>query len=463
MEEQDQITTSYYDSNPETKITSQHKNSLKNPAAIDVNIISIPIQNNPEQKNTESNSFFIKQNTNLDNNIRKASCDINLFECENPHNQISDKDSIVKANLNLSRNENDNFSRRNDEDRIYLPESESSDILTESQERVKNTIETPQYKYLGETLNGKRDGFGICEFTNGKIYIGMFKNDLREGLAKIMHPNGDKESAEFSNDRISGYYECVRREEKNLISIKTFMHKKKYSEFIIYENMLTEKNSEKVTEEKQNHNLEGKEGININRNVIIYEGEPSQDENCKISFGMLTIKKDDQKKIFIGNVLNYIIECGVGLFYKENSIFYGEINKNKQIINYIENYSNESGCFLGFLKDSKKNGIGISFLKDGRVCIGEFEEDYKKGPIFIFNNNTKQSVKMELYILGFKTKTVEKMDTIKNYLLLNYPEFYKILKIDFDKLINKLIPQINEENIFSSKLIEGFKSELTNE
>jgi hypothetical protein len=70
---------------------------------------------------------------------------------------------------------------------------------------------------------------------------------------------------------------------------------------------------------------------------------------------------------------------------------------------------------------------------------------------------------MELYILGFKTKTVEKMDTIKNYLLLNYPEFYKILKIDFDKLINKLIPQINEENIFSSKLIEGFKSELTNE
>jgi len=145
------------------------------------------------------------------------------------------------------------------------------------------------------------------------------------------------------------------------------------------------------------------------------------------------------------------------LFYKDNTLFYGEI-KNKTMVNYIENYSNDAGCFLGFLIDSKKNGVGLSFLKDGRVCIGEFEDDQKKGPIFIFTN-PKQGVKMELYLMGFKTKTVEKMDTIKKYLQLNYPEYCNILKIDFEKLINKLSRDVNEEIANSSKMIENYKNE----
>jgi len=445
----------------ESQTNTTNKALQNNPAEIDVNIISITSSQIAEQNTLNmkyDNNYFYNisnagsnESIKIKNSIRKASCDLSLFDCENQPHQNIEKESDRFVTY-LRENENDNFQRRYDDNRIYLPEGETNDLSRENFERIKKCLITKKYKYIGETVNGKRDGFGICEYIDGISYIGMFKNDLKEGFGKIKYKNGDEESGEFSNDRICGYYECVKREEKNIINIKSIIKNKKYSEFIIYENIFI--NEIKHNSEVENLNME---------NVIIYEGEPNEDETSKISFGKLTFKKDGTKKIFIGKVLDYQIECGAGLFYKENSIYYGEINKNKQIVNYIENYSNETGCFLGFLKDSKKSGIGISFLKDGRVCFGEFEEDYKKGPIFIFSYSPKQIVKMELYILGFKTKTVEKMDSIKKYLLLNYPEFCYILKIDFEKLINNLTPQINEEISFSNKLIEEFKNELSNE
>ncbi len=376
-----------------------------------------------EQKESQDNNFNTP-NVNYaqitqSEKIRKASCDISLFENE------SSKEK--ENNQTICNNEDSSFTRNTFEssrdNRIILPESE--EFSRANCERIKKSFSTEKYKYIGETLNDKRDGFGICEFSNGKVYIGTFRNDMRDGFAKIIYQNGDEEYAEFVDDRMNGYYECVK---KDGVRIESYIKCKKFSEFIVFE-----------------------------KNNITYEGEPQADENTNISFGKLTIKKEDTKKIFIGNVSNYQTEFGTGLFYKDNCLFYGEI-KNKTMVNYIENYSNDVGCFLGFLKDSKKNGIGISFLKDGRVCIGEFEEDQKKGPIFIFTI-PKPSVKMELYLMGFKTKTVEKMDTIKKYLQLNYPEHCNILKVDFEKLINKLSKDINEEITNSSMLIEKFKNE----
>jgi hypothetical protein len=177
-----------------------------------------------------------------------------------------------------------------------------------------------------------------------------------------------------------------------------------------------------------------------------------------MSFGRLTYnKKGENKNIFVGEVYNYQSENGYGMFYKENNIFYCEI-RNKKMINYIENYGNESGCFLGFTKDNKKDNLGIYFIKDGRICIGEFEEDLKKGPIFYFQNLPKPSVKMELYLMGFKTKTVEKIDTIKKYIETYYPEYSRILKVDLEKFLNKITPEINEEISKTAKIIESLKS-----
>lgn len=407
-----------------------------NPAAIDINIINISqmqhsTQNDFTEKDAKHQSFdqnsVQNQNANFNQisqteKIRKASCDISLFESENTKEKETFQPRCNNEDSSSSsRNTFDNFSRDN---RIVFPENEE-EFSRANSERIKKTFTTEKYKYIGETLNEKRDGFGICEYSNGKVFIGNFRDDMREGFAKIMHPNGDQEYAEFIEDKMNGYYECVK---KDGVKIESYIKAKKFSEFIVVE-----------------------------KNNITYEGEPQADDSSNLSFGKLTIRKEDSKKIFIGRVANYQSEFGTGLFYKDNNLFYGEI-KNKTMVNYIENYSNDAGCFLGFLKDSKKNGIGISFLKDGRVCIGEFEEDQKKGPIFIFTI-PKPSVKMELYLMGFKTKTVEKMDIVKKYLQLNYPEYCNILKLDFEKLINKLSKDVNEEIANSSKLIESFKNE----
>lgn len=406
-----------------------HVSNNPNPAAIDINIINISSNHNhstnefidkdfkqPIENTNNQNANFCQINKN--EKIRKASCDISLFETET---------NKEKENHHLNSNEDSTFNRNtfdnSRDNRIIIPEND--EFSRAPSERVKKTFTTKKYKYIGETLNDKRDGFGVCEFSNGKVYTGMFRNDMRDGYGKIIHTNGDVEYAEFSDDKMNGYYECIK---KDGVRIESLIRAKSFSEFIVFE-----------------------------KNNIKYQGEPQPDDNSNISFGKLTIKKEDSKKIFVGNVLNYQTENGIGLFYKENTLFYGEI-KNKTMVNYIENYSNDAGCFLGFLRESKKNGIGISFLKDGRVCIGEFEDDQKKGPIFIFTI-PKPNVKMELYLMGFKTKTVEKIDTIKKYLLLNYPEYCRILKVDFEKLINKLSRDVNEEIANSSRMIESFKNE----
>lgn len=393
-----------------------YNNQSENIINISNDIAVININPIPEKEVEKSNELKIQElNEQKSENLRKASCDINLLETEKTSEQ----------KLEDANNQN-SFTRQNQPNRETENISSTENNERSLSEKIKECLITENYKYIGETLNGLRDGFGISEFKNGKVYIGNWRKNYMEGYGKLTYSNGDISMGEFSNNKISGYCELIKSEN---LKITSFYVDNKPNEFIIYE-----------------------------KNGIKYEGEPQKDENNKITFGKLTTKKDDSKNIFIGNVNNYTNEFGFGMLYKDNVLSYGEI-KNKIIINYIESYSNDGTCFLGFLKDSKKNGFGICFLKDGRVCIGEFEDDQRKGPVFYISTVPKPYVKMELYLLGFKTKTVEKMDTIKKYLTLNYPEYSNILKIDFQKLIDKISLGITEETSFSANFMEAVKSE----
>jgi len=402
-------------------------NENPNPA-ININDIIASEENNntnnntyPENQNFQSttnplNKFGGNTNTNGNEKIRKASCDVNLFEPEKTtEDQKKSESDPRRIDCDTSREtQNINFA---DEER-------------NENERIKNCLVTDDNKYIGETLNSNgaiiRDGFGICEYKDGKTYIGQWVNDAWEGLGKIIYANGDLEQGEFSDNKPNGFFEVI---EKNKSITKGFVNDLKFNDY-----------------------------ISIERSYIIYEGEPQNDEKSKMSFGKLTYnKKGESKKIFIGNIYNYQSENGLGMYYKDNNIFYCEI-RNKKMINYIENYGNESGCFLGFTKDNKKDNLGIYFIKDGRICIGEFEDDLKKGPVFYFQNLPRPNVKMELYLMGFKTKTVEKMDSIKKYLQTFYPEYCQILKIDFQKFLDKISPEVNQEISNSTKIIENLKN-----
>ena len=391
----------------------------------------------------EENTLEENQATNLDEisiDLPIESAVINLYILNENQKNFEDQEIINPNNLdntdsfnvNLFESESQSESRREDPEndkstfdleKVY-ENTQEPDKINPCQNK-KELILSKNYNYIGETLNGLRDGFGISKYNKGKIYIGYWKNDKMEGVGKLTYENGDCVDGEFSNDKLCGYSEYTKHDKNT--KIKGYLKDNKFIEFIIFE-----------------------------KNEIKYEGEP-QINNDHLSFGKLTISKGNSKKIFVGNVKDYLVESGVGLFIKDNFLFYGEM-KNKVMINYIETYSADSATFLGFVKDSKKNGLGICFLKDGRACLGQFENDLKKGPVFLFSNLPKPNIRMELYILGFRAKSVDKIDSIKKYISVNYPEYIDVLKMDFQKMIDKLTPEINEEISYSVKLIEKFKS-----
>lgn len=416
---------------------SNNLNENPNPASINIDeILAADEHSNINQdsqqyqnlQNSDLNQLNKFENKNIEKEkIRKASSDVqSLFETES-NSLINPRDSEINSrtgeiqNLNLIN--------------LDFPDGEKEHKSPET-ERIKNTLITEEYKYIGEVINSSststpnyiRDGFGICEYKKAGenyTYIGQWVNDKMEGIGKITHANGDIEQGEFFNNKPNGYFESIEKEKKGIS--KGFLENGKKTDY-----------------------------ISLERNALIYEGEPTR-EGDKLSFGRLTYLKGDSKKIFIGNIYNYSYEQGHGMYYKDNNnIFYCEI-RNKKMVNYIENYGNESGCFLGFTKDNKKDNLGIFFIKDGRICIGEFEEDLKKGPFLYFQNLPKPVVKMELYLMGFKTKTVEKMDSIKKYLQTYYPEYCNILKVDFQKFLDKITKEINEEITFTQKLAEKLK------
>ena len=57
---------------------------------------------------------------------------------------------------------------------------------------VKNEYIYSNGKYTGETYKGVKQGKGVLEMNDGFIYMGYFKDNMPNGLAAIIYPNGEK-------------------------------------------------------------------------------------------------------------------------------------------------------------------------------------------------------------------------------------------------------------------------------
>jgi hypothetical protein len=65
-----------------------------------------------------------------------------------------------------------------------------------------------QVRYCGDWVQGKRTGFGYCDWKSGSVYIGQFKNDQICGKGKFIWSNGDVYEGDFDeNGNKSGYGE----------------------------------------------------------------------------------------------------------------------------------------------------------------------------------------------------------------------------------------------------------------
>ena len=119
-------------------------------------------------------------------------------------------------------------------------------------------------KYIGQILNGLREGKGIMYYYNGDRYEGEYRNNNREGKGIMYYNNGD---------RYEGYYKKGKKEGKGIFyytdgSVYDGDFKKSKSEGkgIFYYN-----NGDRYEGEFKDGKIEGK-GIIYYNNGDIYEG-----------------------------------------------------------------------------------------------------------------------------------------------------------------------------------------------
>lgn len=56
--------------------------------------------------------------------------------------------------------------------------------------------------YDGEWLEGKRNGFGIYQFSTGARYEGQWKDDFKDGFGFYVTDNGRKYVGHWVNDKM---------------------------------------------------------------------------------------------------------------------------------------------------------------------------------------------------------------------------------------------------------------------
>jgi hypothetical protein len=256
----------------------------------------------------------------------------------------------------------------------------------EQGERIRKVIKTDKYRYIGETWNNFRDGFGLCYYTNGEIHIGQWRRNTKEGYGKTLYTDGSIFQGEMRNNKFDGFCEKITKDSVIVGSVS--------------------------------------EGFFIEEVIIKYNNKTIE---TKIDSNLI-------KKIY-NETAYFVGDEKLGINTNSNGICAGYLTNNR-LNGYGEIYKDETKFFGNFVED-KRNGMSIEFTKDDKVLIGDYRDDFKNGAFFIIN---KTAFKMEIHQLGFKTKTVEKYDNCKKYLSLNYPEFSYMLKVNYKQLIDKFSP-----------------------
>jgi hypothetical protein len=67
-----------------------------------------------------------------------------------------------------------------------------------SQARRQNT----SYRYVGDWVNGRREGHGEVRYRGGGLYVGGFKADQRHGMGVLTYPDGATLVGQFKDDDI---------------------------------------------------------------------------------------------------------------------------------------------------------------------------------------------------------------------------------------------------------------------
>ena len=73
-----------------------------------------------------------------------------------------------------------------------------------NQQELKGIKNGHNWRYVGQVVNGLREGKGICYWENGDRYEGDYRNDNKEGKGIYYFDNGDRYEGDFRNGKKEG-------------------------------------------------------------------------------------------------------------------------------------------------------------------------------------------------------------------------------------------------------------------
>ncbi|CAD8107056.1 unnamed protein product [Paramecium sonneborni] len=182
--------------------------------------------------------------------------------------------------------------------------------------------------YQGQWLRQQRDGFGLCFYQNGSIYIGNWVNDQKDGHGRMIFENNDNYTGYWKQGQYHGFGTFISSE-------------------IFYEGNWDdgEKNGQ---------------GLEIRINKSQYEGMFKKGK--KNGFGIIK--------------------------YLDNQWYKGEFIDG-QYEGQGEYHWNDGSHYIGEWKCNKMHGIGVFTNKANDIYKGSFANDKKNGiGMFKWSNGT---------------------------------------------------------------------------
>lgn len=351
---------------------------------MDLNLENFLTRNSRE--NIEETDF-LKEARASKGNFTSNRSSINMYEHKQSDEISVQENSNQRGSRGYVTDNNEGVCQEIEDEKETLDYNSEPNLSRES----ISVLVKLEYKYIGNILDGKRHGFGICEYTNGDIYTGIYQNDLKHGLGKLKTANGKIIVGEYINNSADGF--CQYTNSRG----STHLGYMRQSKFLNNEPLIIENSKSRIEgiSNLKNGRLRGVGKISY-RNGNHYEGE----------------------------IYNYV-EHGWGILTRNDRYIFKGQKRFEGYEGYCEIYYPDRSKYFGWFSKNLREGLGISLSKEGMYSIGKYQGDIKEGGMFTCN---KTVCMLELYLQGFLCKVIHKRENIITYIDKVYPEYRYLYK-----------------------------------
>ena len=157
----------------------------------------------------DKDTFTLNNQTYSNNNI--------LFEIITELQQISNsshenltikriRDIIIKMNFIINENRKNMGLIMNQFTKLENQISQPSQNLKFNNINNQQELNGENWRYIGQVVNGLREGKGIEYYISGNRYEGDWRNEKKEGKGVFYYNNGDRRMGDYSDDKPIGKY-----------------------------------------------------------------------------------------------------------------------------------------------------------------------------------------------------------------------------------------------------------------